>query len=184
MRSRNSSREATLSTVLDQAIKNASRPGDEWDIDKMTTRDRLTVITKLAAEAGMRPQFQMRSRQTLLALVACLAAQWAASVLEVDGADIWCRVRAEYERAHLKHSGMTPYNQGMSDDDRTYILLEEVGEVARACTPDAHTPTGHAGELGAELIQTATMATAWLARVLTDACAPISSEGLRAEGAK
>ena len=75
-------------------------------------------------------------------------------------------VRAEYDRADAKHNGMTPYSPSMSDDDRAAILGEEVGEVARALTPDAHTAVGHAGNLVDELVQTATMAAAWLARIL------------------
>lgn len=77
-------------------------------------------------------------------------------------------VRAEYDRADTKHQGMTPHNPGMSDDDRAAILGEEVGEVARALTPDADTAVGHGGELAEELVQTATMAAAWLARILED----------------
>ena len=56
----------------------------------------------------------------------------------------------------------------MSDTHRAAILIEEVGEVARALTPDATTPTGHAGDLRAELVQVATMALAWAARILAD----------------
>ena len=77
-------------------------------------------------------------------------------------------VHAEYDRADRKHDGNTPYNPSMSDDDRAAILGEEVGEVARALTPDAHTAVGHAGNLVDELVQTATMAAAWLARILDD----------------
>ena len=75
-----------------------------------------------------------------------------------------CRV--EYDRAAAKHAVTTPYHPSMSDVHRAAILIEEVGEVARALTPDAAAPTGHAGDLRAELVQVATMALAWAARIL------------------
>ena len=98
--------------------------------------------------------------------VALGAARW---YQDITGASMRCvldAVRAEYDRAHTKHDGNTPANPAMSDHDRAAILLEEVGEVARALTPDAHTPVGHAGELTSELIQTATMAAAWLQHLI------------------
>nr|WP_300338788.1 hypothetical protein [Actinomyces sp.] len=84
---------------------------------------------------------------------------------DTTGAPLACAldaVRREYDRARTKHHGNTPLSHTMSDRDRSVILLEEVGEVARALTPDAHEPTGHAGDLTDELIQVATVAAAWL----------------------
>lgn len=66
-------------------------------------------------------------------------------------------VNAEYTRAHLKHKGWTPANDRMSDGERLAILVEEVGEVARAVTYD----NGNAENLVAELIQVSAMAAAW-----------------------
>lgn len=40
--------------------------------------------------------------------------------------------------------------------------------VARALTPDADTPVGHASPLRDELIQVAAMALAWCARIVVD----------------
>lgn len=98
--------------------------------------------------------------------VALGAARW---YQDITGASMRCvldAVRAEYDRAHTKHDGNTPANPNMSDMHRAAILLEEVGEVARALTPDAKTPVGHAGNLADELIQTATMAAAWLQHLI------------------
>ena len=114
--------------------------------------------------------------------VAAWAAAWVA-VLDLAGlpaaTDAARRVRreeilthdcrAEYDRAAAKHHGITPYHPSMSDVHRAAILIEEVGEVARAMTPDATSPTGHAGDLRAELVQVATMALAWAAHLLDDA---------------
>ena len=66
-------------------------------------------------------------------------------------------VESEYVRAHIKHKGWTPKNVRMSDGERLAILMEEVGEVARAITYD----NGDPKKLGEELIQVATMAAAW-----------------------
>lgn len=66
-------------------------------------------------------------------------------------------VEAEYVRAHLKHKGSTPKNPRMSDGERLAILVEEVGEVARALTYD----NGNAENLVSELIQVSAMAAAW-----------------------
>lgn len=66
-------------------------------------------------------------------------------------------VNAEYTRAHIKHKGWTPKNVRMSDGERLAILMEEVGEVARAVTYD----NGNPAKLVEELIQVSAMAAAW-----------------------
>lgn len=66
-------------------------------------------------------------------------------------------INAEYTRAHLKHKGWTPKSVRMSDGERLAILMEEVGEVARAVTYDNR----DSENLVAELIQVAAMAGAW-----------------------
>jgi len=77
-------------------------------------------------------------------------------------------VVAEYQRAYDKHHGLTPFNPEVTEQMKFVILAEEVGEVARALTPDADTPVGHAGNLRDELIQVAAMALAWCARIIVD----------------
>ena len=76
-------------------------------------------------------------------------------------------VVAEYQRAYDKH-GRTPFNPEVAEQMKFVILAEEVGEVARALTPDANTPVGHANPLREELVQVATMALAWCARIVVD----------------
>ncbi len=68
-------------------------------------------------------------------------------------------IKAELKSAAFKH-GMeqTPASPSMSDPQRLIILIEEVGEVARAMTYDE----GSSEKLEAELIQVATMAAAWV----------------------
>lgn len=159
--------------VLDAAIglALAEEPGI---LPETSDRHRLCTLTRYAgdvAQGGARPMD--------MAMTATIAAAWAA-LLDTAGrpattdADHLVRreealiydCAAEYDRAAAKHDGITPYHQGMTDVHRAAILIEEVGEVARALTPDATAPTGHAGDLRAELIQVATMALAWTARML------------------
>jgi len=67
-------------------------------------------------------------------------------------------INNEFERAYAKHNGYTPASHDMTDRDRLVILVEEVGEIARAMTYD----NGDEIELMKELVQVATMACAWL----------------------
>lgn len=121
---------------------------------------------RLAYYAGCATMWSYRhmadSTRSCLAKTAAVAIAWTTDVTGTDLDDVTDRVRDEYDIAYLKHAGNTPLNPAMPDMHRAAILLEEVGEVARALTPDAHTPVGHAGNLADELIQTATMAAAWL----------------------
>lgn len=66
-------------------------------------------------------------------------------------------VKAEFKRALSKHGfDRTPANPKMTPGERIIILVEEVGEVARAMTYDE----GSAEEAISELVQVATMALA------------------------
>lgn len=68
-----------------------------------------------------------------------------------------CEVEREFIRAIKKHGiYKTPANPAMPNAERLVILVEEVGEVARAMTYDE----SDASNLWAELVQTAAMAAA------------------------
>lgn len=68
--------------------------------------------------------------------------------------EIW----AEMRRAAAKHNwDQTPLNEVMRPCEKLVILVEEVGEVARAITYDE----GNTDQLRKELVQVATMAAAW-----------------------
>ena len=71
---------------------------------------------------------------------------------------------AEYERAAVKHPGMTLDCDGHTDESRFYALAEEVGEVAAALTYDNAQATGHNADLIAEVTQVGALALAWLTR--------------------
>lgn len=71
-------------------------------------------------------------------------------------------IDAEFIRAHIKHDGHTPRSQRVTDHEALVILVEEVGEVARALTYDEHSIT----HLVAELLSVAAMTAAWLERLI------------------
>ena len=71
---------------------------------------------------------------------------------------------AEWERAAVKHPGMTLDCDGPTDELRFYALAEEVGEVAAALTYDNKAGTGHNADLISEVTQVGALALAWLAR--------------------
>ena len=162
--------------VLDAAIglALAEEPGI---LPETSYRWRLCTLTRYAGDVA-----RSRCRPMDMAMAATIAAEWVA-ILDTAGrpattdADQLVRreeiliydCAAEYDRAAAKRHGITPYHPAMSDTHRAAILIEEVGEVARALTPDATAPTGHAGDLRAELVRAATMALAWAARLLADA---------------
>lgn len=68
----------------------------------------------------------------------------------------------EFSHAHWKHEGLTPRSWRVDDAGSLVVLVEEVGEVARALTYDE----GDRDNLARELIQVATMAAAWAERLL------------------
>lgn len=76
-------------------------------------------------------------------------------------AEIHDAIDAEFARAYAKHSGKTPRSWSVGDATSLIVLVEEVGEVARALTYDE----GDQEQLVAELIQVAAMAAAWAERL-------------------
>lgn len=78
----------------------------------------------------------------------------------------------EFDRAYKKHHGRTPRSRQVSDGESLAILVEEVGEVARAMTYDE----GDVNQLATELIQVATMAAAWAERLLRGGDHPFTTE--------
>jgi NTP pyrophosphatase (non-canonical NTP hydrolase) len=66
-------------------------------------------------------------------------------------------INAEFISAQVKHKGRTPMSPEMTDGERLAILVEEVGEVAKAMTHD-----GDRSGLVKELIQVCAMSAAWI----------------------
>jgi hypothetical protein len=71
---------------------------------------------------------------------------------------------AEYERAAIKHPGMTLDCDGHTAETRFYALAEEMGEVAASLTYDNDNSTGYNADTIAEITQVGALALAWLAR--------------------
>ena len=140
--------------------------------DFESTQYRLSMLARSAGLA-IDPDYDGHMRFDTLCALAADAIDWVTALDGDDSRQAFTRVlrqdvQAEWERANRKHNGNTPAKPSMPDMDRAAILLEEVGEVARALTPDADTPTGHAGNLRDELVQVAAMAVAWASTLRED----------------
>ena len=89
----------------------------------------------------------------------------AAIILQALGVeDLAAAFITEYERAAVKHPGMTLDCDGPTDENRFYALAEEVGEVAASLTYDNANSTGHGADTIAEVTQVGALALAWLTR--------------------
>ena len=92
-------------------------------------------------------------------------AWWASALLTNLGVeDPAALFVAEYERAAIKHPGMTLDCDGHTDETRFYALAEEVGEVAASLTYDNAEGTGHNADTVTEVTQVGALALAWLTR--------------------
>ncbi|WHT21912.1 hypothetical protein N8J89_12865 [Crossiella sp. CA-258035] len=76
-------------------------------------------------------------------------------------------VGAERQRQRAKHGPHAPDSPSMSNHQRLVVLMEEVGEVARALTHD-----GNPAELCAELDQVAAIALGWREALTDDTAEP------------
>ena len=85
-------------------------------------------------------------------------------LIHLDVEDPAAAFVAEYERAAVKHPGMTLDCDGPTDELRFYALAEEVGEVAASLTYDNAQGTGHGADTIAEVTQVGALALAWLTR--------------------
>lgn len=93
-----------------------------------------------------------------------MAAGAAIILQELGVEDLTAAFITEYERAAVKHPGMTLDCDGHTDESRFYALAEEVGEVAASLTYDNKADTGHGADTIAEATQVGALALAWAAR--------------------
>lgn len=93
-----------------------------------------------------------------------IAIDAASTLFDLDVDDPAVAFVAEWERAAVKHPGMTLDADVPTDENRFYALAEEVGEVAAALTYDNANSTGHNADLIAEVTQVGALALAWLTR--------------------
>lgn len=131
-----------------------------WHEDLGTVARAIDILEDLAPGSPRRPIAEGRLATRLMAI----AAQADAMLRSLGVEDPAALFAAEYERAAVKHPGMTLDADGPTDENRFYALVEEVGEVAAALTYDNTNATGHNADLIAEVTQVGALALAWLVR--------------------
>lgn len=107
---------------------------------------------------------ESKRRDAIAGSLRFVAADAASILIALDVEDPAAAFVAEWERAAVKHSGMTLDADGPTDENRFYALAEEVGEVAASLTYDNANATGHNSDLISEVTQVGALALAWLAR--------------------
>lgn len=165
----------TLDHTLDRALTYAGDYAEIWLPENVHK-----TLGRLMCSAGNAILYA-RKEDSLANVVQLARYMWMRAIdrneyADLDAYDKQATMREDFDRiiyaefnlADAKHQGMTPYNSAMSDDARAAILGEEVGEVARALIFDADAAVERGEELAEALVQTATTAAAWLARILKD----------------
>lgn len=106
-----------------------------------------------------------KEREIVMAGFLRTIAWWSSALLVNMGVyDPASAFVAEWERAAVKHPGMTLDCDDPTDENRFYALAEEVGEVAASLTYDNAKGTGHGADTIAEVTQVGALALAWLTR--------------------
>lgn len=131
-----------------------------WHEDLGTVARTIDILEDLAPGSHRRPIAEVRLATRLMAI----AAQADAMLRSLGVEDPAALFAAEYERAAVKHPGMTLDCDGPTDENRFYALAEEVGEVCAAFTYDNKAATGHNADLISEVTQVGALALAWLTR--------------------
>lgn len=107
---------------------------------------------------------ESRRRDAITVSLCFIAADAASILIDLGVEDPAAAFVAEWERAAVKHPGMTLDCDGPTDELRFYALAEEVGEVAASLTYDNASGTGHNADTIAEVTQVGALALAWLTR--------------------
>lgn len=131
-----------------------------WHEDLGTVARAIDILEDLAPGSHRRPIAEVRLATRLMAI----AAQADAMLRSLGVEDPAALFAAEWERAAVKHPGMTLDCDGPTDENRFYALAEEVGEVAASLTYDNKAATGHGADTIAEVTQVGALALAWLTR--------------------
>lgn len=145
---------ARAGLISDSTLRSASR----WHLC-------LSAIgSAIVTERGGYREMPERQRRDAIAVALRTIAFGAASILFDHDVEPTSAFVAEWERAAVKHPGMTLDADGPTDENRFYALAEEVGEVCAALTYDNAQGTGHNVDLISEVTQVGALALAWLAR--------------------
>lgn len=107
---------------------------------------------------------EIKRRDAITGALREIAVDAASTLFDLGVEDPAAAFVAEWERAAVKHPGMTLDADGPTDELRFYALAEEVGEVAASLTYDNANSTGHNADTIAEVTQVGALALAWLVR--------------------
>lgn len=107
---------------------------------------------------------EIKRRNVIAGALHEIADDAASTLFDLGVEDPAAAFVAEWERAAVKHPGMTLDCDGHTEESRFYALAEEVGEVCAALTYDNAQATGHNADLISEVTQVGALALAWLAR--------------------
>ena len=102
---------------------------------------------------------EIKRRNVITEALREIAVDAASTLFDYGVEDPAAAFVAEWERAAIKHPGMTLDADGPTDENRFYALAEEVGEVAASLTYDNKTSGGHGA-----VTQVGALALAWLVR--------------------
>ena len=131
-----------------------------WSLDLNAISDAIVRLGELGEDDDRRLVVARRIRRHLVAV----ATNSTCFLRDLGVEDPAAAFVAEWERAAVKHPGMTLDCDGPTDELRFYALAEEVGEVAASLTYDNTDSTGHNADTIAEVTQVGALALAWLTR--------------------
>lgn len=120
----------------------------------------IRVLNGTVEDAAIRPA----AKESIEMRLSYIAGQASALLARFGVKDPAAAFVAEWERAAVKHPGMTLDADGHTDETRFYALAEEVGEVAASLTYDNAKGTGHGADTIAEVTQVGALALAWFVR--------------------
>lgn len=131
-----------------------------WCEDLGVIARAIRLLNGTVEDAAMRPAV----KECIEMRLSYIAGQASALLARLGVEDPTAAFVAEWERAAVKHPGMTLDCDGPTDELRFYALAEEVGEVAASLTYDNAQGTGHGADTIAEVTQVGALALAWLTR--------------------
>lgn len=135
-----------------------------YSVSRWNLRLALVGAAIIGENDGREAMPESRRRDAIAGSLRFVAADAASILIGLGVEDPAAAFVAEWERAAIKHPGMTLDCDGPTDENRFYALAEEVGEVAASLTYDNAQGTGHNADTIAEVTQVGALALAWLTR--------------------
>ena len=135
-----------------------------YSVSRWNLRLAIVGAAIIGENDGREAMPESRRRDAITGSLRFVAADAASILIGLDVEDPAAAFVAEWERAAIKHPGMTLDCDDPTDENRFYALAEEVGEVAASLTYDNAKGTGHNADTIAEVTQVGALALAWLTR--------------------